>query len=447
MKKTLSALMLALGLFSSLHAQTLTLDDCRRMAVENSTRMKNVMLDRDIAVETDRQAFTSFFPQISAAGMWFKSDEPLVQSELDLSLVKNLLPLLGMSTVASLVPSSYDIELLDEGTIGAITVMQPVFAGGQIVIGNKLSKLGRDVADMQVDLTRNEVVSTAENYFWQILALQEKLSSLESVENMLDETMQVVQSSATAGVILDTDVSKVELQSNNVKNSRIQLENAIKTMRLVLAQFIGAETPDFEIECDDFYDIPSPAELFMADDDALYARTESALLEKGVEAARLQKRMEIGKNLPTVAVGGAGFYMDMLDSESKNMMGMLTVSVPISSWWGGSHSIRASRLKEQQAVNEQEDNLAMLKVDINSKWNALTNAYDQTEIAEKSVKIAEKELSNSKLQYEAGVMVLRDYLEAQMQYRQECSNKIDAYINYRNACTDYKVATGRSLWE
>jgi len=441
--KTIAAFLVTAGMCYGMSAQTLTLEDCCRMAVENSTRMKNSILDRDIAAEVDKQAFASYFPQISAMGMTFRSDEPLMQTDLDLSAIGGILTGMGMDPVAMGIPSSYPIELIDEGTLGAISVMQPLFAGGQIVNGNKLSRLGLEVATIQMDMTNDEVISTASEYFWQLLALQEKLSSLESVDSMLQETMNVVRSSADAGVILDTDVRKVELQANNVKSSRIKLENGISTLRLVFAQFIGAETPDFEIQCDDFYEIPNPIDLYIAEDEALNSRNESVLLEKGVEAANLQKKMEIGKNLPTVAVGGAGYYMDMMDSENTNLIGMATVSVPISSWLGGSHSIRASKLKEMQAINDKEENLTLLKVDIQSKWNAVNEAFDQIEIARGSMEISRKELDHSKLQYEAGVMVLRDYLEAQMQYRQDNSNMIDAYVSYRNACRAYLMATGR----
>lgn len=52
------------------------------------------------------------------------------------------------------------------------------------------------------------------------------------------------------------------------------------------------------------------------------------------QAANLQRKMEIGKNLPTVAVGVGYNYHTLLENDHSFAMLFATVSVPISDWWG-----------------------------------------------------------------------------------------------------------------
>lgn len=57
--------------------------------------------------------------------------------------------------------------------MGGVTAVQPLFAGGQIVNGNKLAGLGVDVSKLQLEKSENDVELTAEQYFWQLVALNE----------------------------------------------------------------------------------------------------------------------------------------------------------------------------------------------------------------------------------------------------------------------------------
>ena len=94
-----------------------------------------------------------------------------------------ILPVEALAALAS--PIS--ISMMKNGTIGSLMAMQPVFAGGQIVNGNRLAKVGEDVSRLQLQLSENEVEKTAEQYYWQIVTLQEKMKTVAAVEAMLTD--------------------------------------------------------------------------------------------------------------------------------------------------------------------------------------------------------------------------------------------------------------------
>lgn len=78
------------------------------------------------------------------------------------------------------------MSLLKNGVMGGITVTQPLFSGGQIINGNRLAAVGTEVSKIQKEQNENEVSLTVEQYYWQVVMLQEKLATLTAVATQLD---------------------------------------------------------------------------------------------------------------------------------------------------------------------------------------------------------------------------------------------------------------------
>lgn len=55
--------------------------------------------------------------------------------------------------------------------------------------------------------------------------------------------------------------------------------------------------------------------------------------------------MAVGKNLPTIAIGGGSVYDNFIMGQDQSFwVGFATVSVPISGWWGGTKPASESGL-------------------------------------------------------------------------------------------------------
>ena len=120
----------------------------------------------------------------------------------------------------------------------------------------------------------------------------------------------------------------MNLRHNETKTTKIQVENALQTVCDLLAQVMGH--PNERIDVADLKEkIDNPQQLFVAPESALHQTNEYQLLDKQVEAGQLQYKLSVGKNLPSVAVGGGYVYNHLMDKSQNNLVGMLTVSVPI----------------------------------------------------------------------------------------------------------------------
>ena len=441
--------------FSPLSAQTYTLQQLKDSALQNNIAIRSAKHAIDAAQQQRKEAFTKYFPNISGTGLWFNADKGMAQTELNLS--EQITPELGMALAQALpaealaaLGSPISVSMMKNGTIAGVTAVQPVFAGGQIINGNKLAKVGEDVSRLQLQLSENEVEKQTEQYYWQLVSLQEKMKTIEAVQALLADIHKDVDVAVRAGVAMKNDLLQVQLRQNDVESQKLKVKNGISILRLLLAQYCGLNNSEFSVENVEFPTAELSAEGMAAANSTLYtlhstleALPEYQLLNKQVEATNLQRKMEIGKNLPTVGVGAGYNYHNLLDNNHTFGMIFATVSVPISDWWGGSHAIKRKKIEQQKAEEQLADNSELLKIRMQNAWNNLEEARQQLTIAQRSIEQAEENLRLNRDYYKAGTSRMADLLEAQLLYQQSLDHRTDAYADYQNKLLEYRQATGQ----
>lgn len=401
--------------------QAYSLAQCKKLALENNARMKNARLEVSSARQTKEEAFTNFFPSLSASALGYNANQPLVEANLG-----------GMP-----------LALLKNGIVGDITVTQPLFAGGQIVKGNKLAQLGVEVSRFKQEQSEKEVLLTTEVYYWQIISLNEKLKTLAIVEQLVNSLYKDVDAAVKAGVKNRNDLLQVQLRKNSVASDRLQLENGLKLSRMLLGQYVGLKADSLSIEPVSFDEPASPEKLRTDHGAALLTTPEYQLLAKNVEANRLQQKITVGKYLPTVGVGASYMYDDLMDKDNTTAMVFAKVSVPLSDWWGGSHAIKKQKYQTMMAQNEQRNNSDLLLIQMQKLWNDVEESYKQVKLAEESVVTATENVRLNTNYYQAGTTTLSDLLDSQLLLQQSRNQHTDAYTQYLIKQTQYLQATGR----
>ena len=401
-----------------------TLDECINSALKYNVKVRNAENDLEMAKHDKKEAFTKYFPNISAVGSGFIANEPLVQMQ--------------MSPEAKM-------EMLKDGMLGGISATMPLFTGGQIVNGNKLAELGVNMKALQKKQTDDEVRLEVERYFWQIVMLKEKLKTISLVEKQLERLETDVQASVDAGIVTRNDLLQVQLKKNDVLSGKIQLENSLNVSLSLLGQYIGAKSDSIDVAfVVEEHLSESPQTLFCNHTDAVERTNEYGLLKQNLQASKLQYKMAVGKNLPTVAIGGGLVYDNFVMGQDQSFyMGFVTVSVPISGWWGGTHSIKKQKLQVKNAENLLNDNSEMLVIRMQNVWNTLNDSYRKAEIALLSVEQSSENLRLNMDYYSAGTATMSELLDAQTLYQQSRDKYVEAYTNYELSKREYLQATGR----
>lgn len=402
----------------------ITLQQCIDMAVANNSAMKIADNNTEAARRTRQEAFTKYFPEISMQGFGFRTHNYVLKY--------NALNLL-------------EIELIRHGVLGGIQALQPIFTGGQIVNGNQLARVGEAVAKLQQHQTANQVRLTAEKYYWQLVTLKATQKTLTSALTMLDTLEYQVSVAVNAGIVTKNELLKVELQRNDYTAKMVDLENGIKLSRMVLSQYVGAPyTSPVDVNACVPDTVPAyPLNLLVNPAEVLTQTTDYQLLAANVKAKRIEKRIAIGKNLPSV-VGGAGWYYHNVLEQGHNFGAiMIGVNIPITGWWGGSHAMKRANLALKNAEIERDDLSQMLQINMQNKWDELTAAHRKMEIAHQAIMQSTENLRLNREFYKAGTATITELLDAQTLNQQAIDNYIAAYGNFRTARAAYLNATGR----
>lgn len=408
----------------SVDTLTLSLAQCREMALHENASAKTAVNNMKMAKATSDEAFTKYFPEISASGGYFLANHDVIQY--------NVLDM-------------FELGVIDKGYTAGVTAVQPIFAGGQIVNGNALARVGEQVAELRKRQTDEEIYASVDKYYWKLVSLQSQKETLASLIVMLDTLAYQTKVAVDAGVILKNDFLKVELQRNDFTATMIDLDNGIALCSNLLGQYIGAgltpvkvtgsvvpgETPDFSYE------------IWRNPQDAMTNTPAYGMLNSAVRAAELEKKITVGGNLPTVGVGAGWFFHNLLDQNDNFGAVFVSVKVPLSGWWGGSHDIKKKNLAIQNARIQMEDGEELLQIAMRDAWDNLTAAYRKMQTASESINQAEENLRLNENYYKVGVASITDLLEAQTLYKRACDQYISSYSDYQVKGTEYLKATGQ----
>mgnify|MGYP001069189682 CR=1 FL=1 len=401
-----------------------SLDECKRMAVANNADIRVADNNLRAAIETRREAFTKYFPQVSAGGSWFKTHNDVVQY--------NVLDL-------------FTLGIINKGKAAGIWALQPVFAGGRIVNGNKLAKVGEEAARIRKEQSANQVQLQTEALYWQLVTLKAQKHTVESAITMLDTLSRQVGAAVDAGVATRNDLLKVQLKRNGYRADLVDLDNGIELMKMLLAQQVGLGTEarvDVRAQVPD--SVPAyPEALFIRTSEALDLTADHRLLVKNVEAKDLEKRMEVGNYLPQVGVGAGWFYHDVFNQDHNFGGVMVTVSVPLSGWWGGSHAIKRKKLELATARTELSNLGQKLEIEMSDKWDNLTAAHRKMVLASEAIAQSKENLRLNQAYYDAGMSTITDLLDAQTLYHQAQDDYTGAYGVFKLSEAQYLNATGR----
>lgn len=430
-----------------LHAQApLTLEECRRLAREQSAEVATARLEQESAGETRKAAFAKYFPQVSATAAAMAARDPLVSAktpQTNLPVYDGNPANLATATTAAYVPS-LDLEAGQTANLVQLSIQQPLFVGGRVVNGNRLAKLGEEVATSKRQLAERDAVAQAEEKYWTLLSLQEKRRTLDAYDSLLASLQREVSAAVKNGLTSRNDELKVSLERGHLRVQRLELESGLRLSVRDLRRHLGLPE-DTVLALADSLPTPSDPEALSAGrTGALERRLETGLLAQGVRAEELQANLALGAMLPSVVVGAAAMRADIEGVDPvTNVIGYAMVSVPVSEIWSGTHETRAHRLKVRVASLNEAETRRKMAMGIDKDWDDLVRAWQASLVAEDALTQAEVNLNEASDLRRNGLSPLSDLLEAQALRQKTIDQRIDARRTYGLARSSYLRSIAR----
>lgn len=401
-----------------------SLEECKLLTIDNNRKIKNSQLEIDAAKEVKKDVFTNYFPSVSASGFGFKAKDPLVALNM----------------------GETPLSFLDKGMSASVTATQPIFTGGKILYSNKLADLGTQVSQYKAKLSENEMLLSTENMYWQLVSLNERVKTLDIIDKQLDTLLKDVELSYKTGLITLNDVLKVKLKKNEITSNRVHLDNSLKLVKMSLCKQMGIElasSDTFEISVPDIEEVESPMKYYIDHKTALPNRMETKLLDKNIEASKLETKIKKADYMPTVAVGATYYRDNFMDDWNNNGAVFISVNIPISGWWGGSHVIKQQKIKEQIVYNNKLDTQEQLLLQMQNVKNELDNSYKQILLAKEAIGQSTENLRLNNQYYKTGTVTLTDVLDAQTLLQQSRDKYVETYAEYKEKQSEYLQVTGR----
>ena len=467
MKKTVCILFLALSGLSQLFCQepagqpvglSLSLEQCIGLAGQDNAAVLNAGLDVAAARYQKQEAVAEYFPKVSVNAFAFYAFDPLLElgisdilgeseftSQLD-GMLTDLGSRFGFSPVYS---------TLKKGLSANVSVMQPVFAGGRIVNGNRMARLGIEAAELQQKIQLRTTAEEVGKGYWQVVSLEEKLKTMEETRMFLDTLYRDVLSATGAGLSLETDLLQVRLKMNEVKSGELQLRKGIRLAKMDFLNSIGVEYNPYstfdrdslpyidDIRLTDELPEPLPPDnYFRPAEEVAASQEETRLLDLSVESKRMERKMAIGEALPQVSVGATYGYNNFIDKGSMDGLVFGMVRIPITDWGKTARKVQRIDSQIQKAENDRDYLRKQILLQVFKLWTDLETAWEQLQVSEENVSMARQLVEQMQSRYAAGMVSVSELLQARTDCSMAEAELLDMKIAYRNAVTAYMDKAG-----
>lgn len=384
------------------------------------------------------------------------------QSDLDSKIASSaFLPKFEASATATYVFPDMDMMGMDlrmRGTyMAGITLTQPLYAGGKIMTGKKLSKLGESIAAEQKRMTMMDVLVEADNAYWTLIAVRQKVKMLDSYKEQMDALYSQVETAVRAGLSTENELLRIEASRSDVLYQVQKARNGEDLCRMSLCRITGIDSGT-ELELTDTTIHVNEPGLLTGD---INERPEFNLLKHQMDVTQKQIQMSRADMLPTVGlVAGYTYYGNiklnsMVDAgngslvpysqEFRDGLGavMLSVKIPIFEWGANMNKVKKAKFDFRNAELELSKNSRLMNLEIQSAIKNIYDSYQLVKTAETGLEQAEENLRVTSNKYNVSMALLTDLLDAQSQWKQAKSNLIEAQTQYKIYETEYLRATGR----
>lgn len=431
----------------------ISLEECQEMASEYNPYVLNAGLDVLAAQAQKREAVAEYFPTVSINALAFHAFDPMLEIG-----VKDILGNNDFSNnlnnivnfVAGKLGFSPVYSTLKHGVTATVSVMQPVFAGGRIVNGNRLAALGMEAATLKRQVQERATSEEVEKGYWQIVSLEEKMKTLDQAQDLADTLYKDVSAAVAAGLATGNDLLQVSLKRNEIKSGKIRVRNGIRLAKMNLFNSIGLKYNPYStirndsipyiddiVLTDRLEGIEAPDSYYRPEEEIAASQEETRLLDLSVQAKQLEKKMTIGETLPQVGIGASYGYGNLIDKGQMNGAVFAIVQIPISDWGKNSRKIQRYEYQIQKAENERDFLNAQIILQVRQLWLDLTSSWEQLLVAQESVEAARASVNQLNEYYKAGLSPLSEVLQAQTQLQQCSDAYTDQCISYRTALQAY----------
>ena len=430
-------------------SDTLTIAQCRQMALQHNRQKRIATLAAQEALHTQAATRTLFLPSLTANAALAYSN-----GNLTASIPGGLLPVGATDAMQGFVPDgSYawfpGLEMkMKSNTLchTGVQLTQPLYMGGKIRAAYSIARMVGELQRMAVRKTEAEVIEEADKAYAHLV----KATALHQVAlrymALVEELERNVQSAVNHGMKMRTDLLKVQVRKNEVELQLLRTQNAIRLATMNLCHVMGLQL-DAPVAVHMSY--PDTDSIPPMDGTGVEARPEYGMLDHQTRIAQRQVDIARSEMLPQLALTAGYGYNRGLELNGRLLLhdwsfaGGVGLTVPLYHFGEHTHKVRAAKLRLEQARTEQEDKCSLMMLEVSQCASRLQEAFKEMEVSERSLAQATDNMQVCLRQYMAGTEPLSEYLEAQLLWQKASEAAVDAGFQRYLGTVAYLKATGK----
>ncbi len=462
-KATISLLLLWLSIPAMAQTDSLTLEDCRRMALEHNSR---ITAARHTAEQYNYEAKamkSNYFPKINLIATDIYST-----AKGDLTIQGGNLPIYKFDTAAGqYVPSvtmgpnqqpilseyaffpNQTLEFKMKNVfMGAVNIEQPLYTGGKVNTAYRMAKIGKTISEQNLRLTTNEVLVETDKAYAACVKTRLLTEAAESYLATLRQLEDNVESAVRHGMATRNDLLKVQVKLNEALLALQQATNARTLANMNLCHVIGRPlSEELRVKSEE---LPSGWSQSTINHSplTLISRPEHAILSARTELSKLNIKLTRSDYLPQLLLTGSVAYTNGMEIDGRKLFdgtsfgAGLMLKVPVSFFGEARNKVRAARAKHLATVDNEEHSNQQMQLEIAQSSNTYNEAQTRLTLALSTLASAEENLRASNSRYSTGMELLTNLLEAQTLWHKAKVTVAEARYDLIIAQTMLLKATG-----
>lgn len=341
----------------------------------------------------------------------------------------------------------------------AFQAQQVVYAGGAINAGIKLAELGKQQAEVGVKLTRQQIRFIALGQYLDLYKIDNRIKVYEKNIELTRQLIEDIKEKQTHGMALKNDITRYELQMENLKLGLTALRNNRSILNHQLCNTLGMnQDSQMNQGNQEIQIIPDAtiADKTYGKEGEAYWQTagtlNSPLLEQSSNAIRIAEQKEkIAKSdlLPKVAFVAADnfdgpilFELPPVDKNLNVWYVGVGVKYSLSSLFKSNKRIKQAAVETRQAKEAHAVQAEQLNNNVQAAYVQYQQTYVELETQRKSVELAQQNYDVMNARYLSQLALVTDMVDASNLKLNAELSEVDARINIVYAYYRMKYVAG-----
>lgn len=330
--------------------------------------------------------------------------------------------------------NGYIVDGPDFGNNFALEVSQVIFAGGAITNNIKATELQAEIARLDLKSQKQKVRFLLTGWYLNLYKFRNLLGVYEKNIERVDQIIADMRAKEAAGVALSNDITRYEVQKQNLLYKRTELMSSIDIINNQLTEVLDLPAGTWVMPDPTLLEVQSPVYIEtelqdLADDNSPML----AIGDRNVELAITRQKIVRSGMMPKIKMTAA-----------DNLRGPYTFDIPVkninlNTWYVGvglafdlgnlyktPRELNRSKAAVSHAVRKHEELQEKVNIDVHQALTKYRNSFELLATQEKSLQLAKENYAVVENRYRNDLVVITDLLDAD-------NIRLNAEVQYVNA--------------